>query len=153
LMCLTIAGDIILPLNGLGFKCCLPTHVVPSLSRKPPMHRISRVISRLLLVFVIGLVALLPGAQPTAAQGYLLPRGFVRETVVAKLTLPTGFAFAPDGRIFITEQSGTVRVVHNGQLQATPFVDISDHVNTVGDRGLLHVAVHPRFPATPYVYL
>jgi glucose/arabinose dehydrogenase len=117
------------------------------------MHRIGFLISRLTLVFMIGLAALWPGFQPAAAQGYLLPRGFVRETVAANLSLPTGFAFAAGGRIFITEKSGLVRVVHNGQLQTTPFVDISDHVNTVGDRGLLHVAVHPRFPATPYVYL
>jgi glucose/arabinose dehydrogenase len=106
-------------------------------------------------MLILGIISLLPGAQSSQAQGsaYLLPRGFVRETVAAGLNLPTGFAFAPDGRIFITEKGGLVRVVHNGQLLPAPFIDISGQINTVGDRGLLHVAVHPRFPATPYVYL
>lgn len=115
----------------------------------------NRIFIRLTLSVVLGLLSLLPGAQNSSAQGsaYHLPRGFVRETLAAGLNLPTGFAFAPDGRIFITEKGGQVRVVHNGQLLTTPFIDISGQINTVGDRGLLHVAVHPRFPATPYVYL
>jgi hypothetical protein len=46
-----------------------------------------------------------------------------------------------------------VRVYQNGQLLPTPFIDISSRVNFVQDRGLLGVAVHPNFPATPYVYV
>src|SRR5690606_35158321 len=35
----------------------------------------------------------------------------------------------------------------------TPFLDISSRVNFVQDRGMLGVAVHPNFPATPYIYV
>ncbi len=117
------------------------------------MNALIRQLPRLVLALVVGLVGFLPGPQPTYAQSYLLPRGFVRETVAANFSLPTGFAFAPDGRIFVSEKSGKVWVVQNGQRLDTPFIDISDRVNTVGDRGLLHVALHPRFPSVPYVYL
>ncbi len=114
-----------------------------------------RYFPRLLIGLVLFASLMLSGSTPTQAEGnpYHLPPGFVRETVVSGLKLPTGFALSPDGRIFITEKNGTVRVVQNGQLLSTPFLDLSGKVNTVGDRGLLHVAVHPRFPATPYVYL
>lgn len=82
-----------------------------------------------------------------------LPYGFYEERIVGGLSLPTSFAIAPDGRIFITEKSGVVRVVDKGVLQEEPFVDLSIEVNDSADRGLMSVAVHPRFPAVPYVYL
>ena len=69
------------------------------------------------------------------------------------LTLPTSFAVAPDGRIFITEKKGLVRVAVDGVLQEAPFIDLTSEVNSTADRGLMAVAVHPKFPATPYVYL
>ena len=55
--------------------------------------------------------------------------------------------------MFVSEQRGTVRVVQNGQLLATPFLDITSRVNFMQDRGMLGVAVHPNFPATPYIYV
>lgn len=94
---------------------------------------------------------------PETARAYPpdldLPRGFVQEAIVNGLEMPVTFAFAPDGRIFINEKGGTVRVLHNGVLQPRPFLDISHKVNTVKDRGLIGVAVHPRWPAMPYIYL
>jgi len=80
-----------------------------------------------------------------------LPPGFVLEEVITDLELPTGFAFAPDGRIFITEKAGVVRVWENGTLHT--FMDLRNEVNSAVDRGLLSVAVHPDFPSLPYVYL
>jgi glucose/arabinose dehydrogenase len=59
--------------------------------------------------------------------------------------------FAPDGRLFICEQDGDLRVVKNGVLLAKPFVTTPTSAN--GERGLLGVAFHPNFPATPYVYV
>lgn len=88
--------------------------------------------------------------QPTRMH---LPDQFVDETVVSGLKLPTSFAIAPDGRIFITQKAGEVRVFANGQLQPGNFIDLSAETNTASDRGLMAVAVHPNFPATPYVYL
>ncbi len=82
-----------------------------------------------------------------------LPRGFVQETVANGLTKPTAFAFAPDGRIFVAEKGGLVRVIDRNGLQAQPWLDISGKVNTFFDRGLDGIAVDPRWPSAPYVYL
>jgi len=80
-----------------------------------------------------------------------LPPGFVLDEVVTGLELPTGFAFAPDGRIFITEKAGVVRVWENETLHT--FMDLRHEVNSVVDRGLMSVAIHPQFPDFPHVYL
>ncbi|MCG8449422.1 MAG: PQQ-dependent sugar dehydrogenase, partial [Pirellulales bacterium] len=78
---------------------------------------------------------------------------FSEETIVSGLDTPTAIDFAPDGRIFIAEKGGTVRVFQNGQLLAQPFLDISAEVNNELDRGLLGIAVHPDFSTNPYVYV
>jgi hypothetical protein len=80
--------------------------------------------------------------------------GFTSETV---LTLPAfsivGSTFAPDGRIFLWQREGIVRIYKNGQLLPDPFIDISAQVNIGGDRGLLGLAVDPNIAETGYVYL
>ncbi len=81
-----------------------------------------------------------------------LPTGFEIETVASNLNIPTGFAFTPDGRIFVAEKGGGVRVIKNGLLLDTPLVTLSD-VNTYGDRGLLGIAVDPNFANNGYIYL
>ena len=55
--------------------------------------------------------------------------------------------------MLIAEKGGRVRVFENGNLRSTPFIDISDQVNGVRDRGLLDIAIHPYFINNPYVYL
>jgi glucose/arabinose dehydrogenase len=78
----------------------------------------------------------------------------VQETVVSGLTQPVAAQFSPDGRnMYIAEKSGLVRVVRDGVMQATPFIDIGLQVNNVRDRGLLDIAIHPNFAANPYIYL
>jgi hypothetical protein len=61
-------------------------------------------------------------------------------------------AIAPDGRFFIAErESGDVRIMHNGQLLATPFVHVD--VATGSEEGLLGIALHPQFGGNGYVYI
>lgn len=80
------------------------------------------------------------------------PAGFTRnETWVTGLGAATAFTRAPDGRLFVAQQTGALRVVKNGQLLATPFVSLS--VDSQGERGLLGVALHPNFTSNGYVYL
>jgi len=50
-----------------------------------------------------------------------------------------------DGRIFVVEQAGRIRVIRDGVLQTTPFLDISTRVLSGGERGLLSVAFHPQY--------
>ncbi len=86
------------------------------------------------------------------------PGTFVRKDVVTGLTRPTAIDWTADGtQMFIAQKDGVVRLVNNGTLQATPFIDISDQVNNIRDRGLLGIAVHPDFGKATnpknYVYL
>jgi glucose/arabinose dehydrogenase len=60
-------------------------------------------------------------------------------------------SFAPDGRLFVCEQGGKLRVIKNGALLATPFVTLS--VNSSGERGLLGVAFDPDFATNGFVYI
>jgi glucose/arabinose dehydrogenase len=52
---------------------------------------------------------------------------------------------ASDARLFIVEQPGRIRIVQNGTLLPTPFLDITSRVSAGGERGLLSVAFHPRY--------
>jgi glucose/arabinose dehydrogenase len=81
------------------------------------------------------------------------PAGFTMQTVVSGLNLPTSFAFTPDGRIFIAEKSGVIRVVKNGTLLPTPLLDISGEVNNYWDRGLSGMVLDPNFATNGYIYL
>jgi glucose/arabinose dehydrogenase len=80
------------------------------------------------------------------------PSGFTRnESWVTGLTNATAFAQAPDGRLFVAEQGGTLRVIKNGVLLATPFATFA--VDSTGERGLIGVALHPSFASNGLVYV
>ncbi len=72
---------------------------------------------------------------------------------VAGVPSPTALAFLPDGALLVSTQSGALRVIRNGTLQATAALDLSARLCTNSERGLLGVAVDPAFAQNPYVYL
>ena len=78
--------------------------------------------------------------------------GFVEDVVVSGLNLPTVFAFAPDGRIFVGEKGGAIRIFKNGLLLSTPYYTVTP-VNTQEDRGLLGLALDPNFATNGFVYV
>ena len=78
-------------------------------------------------------------------------RGFTQSQFVGGLSGPTAMTFAPDGRIFVAQQGGNLRVIKNGRLLSRPFV--STKVDSRGERGLLGVAVDPDFASNRYVYV
>ena len=80
----------------------------------------------------------------------VLPPGFVEVPLATGLD-PTAMALAPDGRIFITEKYGAVRIVENGQLLPDPFVQLN--VDNYNERGLSGIAIDPGFAQNGYVYL
>jgi glucose/arabinose dehydrogenase len=80
----------------------------------------------------------------------LLP-GFSETIVTTGFNEPTAMAEAPDGRIFVSEQGGNLRVVQNGTLLSQPFVSLN--VDSTNERGLLGVALDPSFETNGYVYL
>ena len=58
---------------------------------------------------------------------------------------------APDGRIFVCQQGGSLRVIKNGALLSTPFLTVSVDAN--GERGLLGVAFDPNFASNNFIYV
>jgi glucose/arabinose dehydrogenase len=82
-----------------------------ALQRSQRVHPPGSAFTALLL-----LIALHAGA----GSATVLPSGFVETQVTEGLVSPTVVSIAPDGRIFIAEQSGRVRVVRNGGLLVTP---------------------------------
>ncbi|MBC6432114.1 hypothetical protein FM036_15630 [Nostoc sp. HG1] len=103
------------------------------------------------------------GVQPNTQQTTITiidddAGNFALETVASGLNQPTAFDWTSDGkRMFIAQKNGVVRVLNNGTLLSTPFIDISGQVNDTRDRGLLGIAVHPDFGKATnpknYVYL
>ena len=81
----------------------------------------------------------------------VIPSGFTDTQVVSGLTNPTAMALAPDGRIFIAQQGGQLRVVKDGALLAQPFLTVT--VNASGERGLLGVTFDPGFASNHFVYV
>jgi glucose/arabinose dehydrogenase len=58
-----------------------------------------------------------------------------------------------DSRLFVVEQLGRIRIIDNGQVQATPFLDISSIVRISNEEGLLSVAFHPDYDTNGYFYV
>ena len=96
-------------------------------------------------------LALLPlallGATPAVAAPELEP--------VASFSQPTYVTSPPDDpRLFVTERAGVVRIVgKDGALKPAPFLDISSHTTTVGERGLLSMAFPPDYAASGLAYV
>jgi glucose/arabinose dehydrogenase len=80
------------------------------------------------------------------------PAGFTRnENWITGLSSATAFAQAPDGRLFVAQQGGDLRVVKSGVLLSTPFVRLT--LDSSGERGLIGVALHPNFASNGFVYV
>ncbi|HAC15086.1 MAG TPA: hypothetical protein DCE78_03965, partial [Bacteroidetes bacterium] len=78
------------------------------------------------------------------------PSGFSANLVADHLD-PTTMVIAPDGRIFITEKNGKVRIVENGTLLEQPFLHIE--VDNFNERGLNGIALDPDFDINNFVYV
>jgi glucose/arabinose dehydrogenase len=81
----------------------------------------------------------------------VLRSNFTENQVVTGLSSPTAMAFAPDGRLFVCQQGGQLRVIDDGVLLPTPFTTVT--VNSSGERGLLGVAFDPDFATNRFVYV
>ena len=97
---------------------------------------------RLLAVLWAGLILSVMLLLPIGAvQGATtLPTGFSDTQVASGLTNPTDIEFAPDGRLFVAEQAGKVRIAKPDRTLAT-FLDSSAKVDSNGERGLQALAV------------
>ena len=96
-------------------------------------------------------ISLLVINTATAASAATVPAGFTDAVVAGGLNIPTAMAIAPDGRIFVCQQGGALRVIKNGALLPTPFVTVT--VDSTGERGLLGIAFDPNFVSNQLVYI
>lgn len=80
----------------------------------------------------------------------LLP-GFFETRVAANLAKPVALAVAPDGRIFVAEQHGVVRIVKDDRLLSDPLVQLP--VSPQGDQGLYGLTLDPHFGDNQYLYV
>ena len=85
------------------------------------------------------------------AHAATVPPGYSVTLLASGISLPTAMEIAPDGRVFVLEQQGAVRVIKQGVLLATPFVTLS--VDSTDERGLLGIAFDPSFASNGFVYL
>ena len=76
------------------------------------------------------------------------------DQVATGLTGPVYVTSPPgDSRLFIVEQPGRIRIVQNGQLLPTPFLDIISRVGSGGERGMLSLAFHPQYSTNGFLYV
>ncbi|WP_433619221.1 PA14 domain-containing protein [Dactylosporangium sp. CA-139114] len=111
-------------------------------------HAVVRAVALVVAVLAATVAVSVP-AEPLRAAP---PAGFQTSLVAGSgLDGPSGFEIAPDGRIFILERTGKIKIFKNGQLLAQPFAELPSVGS--GDRGLIGVAFDPGFGVDNfYVY-
>ena len=112
-----------------------------------------RVWAALLTATLAATVSVLLAANSADAVATLLP-GFQEEVALSGLTNPTNVEFSQDGRVFVAEKSGLIKVFDDlSDTTPTTFADLRTNVYNFWDRGLLGLALAPNFPADPHVYV
>ena len=122
------------------FSLCQATSATPNCAQTP-----SHLILMNLFLKVSSIILALAGTTFAAS----LPANFA-ETQIATGLDPTSLTIAPDGRIFVCEKAGRIRIVQDGVLLATPFATLS--VDNSNERGLQSVAFDPNFATNGYLY-
>jgi glucose/arabinose dehydrogenase/chitodextrinase len=93
-------------------------------------------------------------ALSAPAQAVTLPSGFQESIAFSGLDQPMAVEFADNGRVFVAEKSGRVKVFDNlSDTTPTLFADLRSKVHDYWDRGLEGMTLHPNFPTQPYVYV
>jgi aldose sugar dehydrogenase len=77
---------------------------------------------------------------------------FYVQTVLEGLGVPWGMAFLPDDRVLITERSGAIHIVENGELREEPL-DNTPEVHAHGQGGMLDIALHPDYENNGWIYI
>ncbi|HWJ42539.1 MAG TPA: PQQ-dependent sugar dehydrogenase, partial [Solirubrobacterales bacterium] len=104
-------------------------------------------------VLAFALALALVAAWAPAARAQPLQAGFTESIVFDGMTEPTDVAFASDGRVFVAEKSGLIKVFPSlSATTPTIAADLRTEVYNFWDRGLLSIALDPQFPIRPYLY-
>ena len=98
------------------------------------------------------LLALLSTVKANAAA--TLPAGFQESVAFGGLNPLANVEFSKDGRVFVAEKSGLIKVFDNlSDTTPTTFADLRTNVHNFGIGGLLGLTLDPAFPTNPYVYV
>ncbi|MBN1529109.1 MAG: PQQ-dependent sugar dehydrogenase, partial [Thermoleophilaceae bacterium] len=137
------------------------------------MARVVRAPLRVILLsLAVALVSLLlaPGARAAdnvfdpadqgvpdvdlAAAAAIAPSGFQQTTAITGLEWPMALRFAPDGRVFVAQKNGIIKLYDDvNDPTPTTYADLSTKVQDLWDRGLLGLALDPQFTTgRPFVY-
>jgi glucose/arabinose dehydrogenase len=111
---------------------------------------------RLAVLFALVVLLTLVGGllPPREADAAPQPAGFSEEFFMTGLRAPTSIQFSPDGRVFIAERAGLIKVFDGlSDPTAAVVADLRTQVLEYADRGLLGFALDPRFPEQPYAYV
>ena len=102
---------------------------------------------RILPALALGMLAATAGVTPESAQSVraLAPAEIALEPLATGLGPITSIASAGDSRLFLTIQTGAVRIWDGSRLLPAPFVDLSSQISCCGERGLLSISFHPRY--------
>jgi len=93
-----------------------------------------------------------PSASSTpAAENTEIP--YRLEIFAKDLNVPWAIDIAKDGRVFLTERPGTIRVMTKGQLLQEPVLSLEAPFASQGEGGLLGLALDPHFTANHYIYV
>lgn len=122
---------------AVGFVAVFALPALPSHAESPPSH------------------AALPPSPPAHAESPParagLPPGFTETVLGDSLDSPVSMAIAPDGRVFVCEQGGSVRVIRDGRLLAKPFLRVPVFVGL--EEGLLGLAFDPHLTSNRHVFV
>ncbi len=116
-----------------------------------------RTIFFIITVILLAMIVL-PQPRPSTAQDFT-PGAYRLEPIVTSgLTHPTFITPAGDGsgRLFITEQAGLIKILQNGAVLPTPFLDLTSQtilMEEYSEQGLLGLAFHPDYATNGYFYV
>ena len=114
-----------------------------------PISRFLRISAATLatLTFAFALAFLRP------ASGQAAPPDMALATLATGLGSITSIARAGDGRLYLTIQTGTVRIWDGTRVLPAPFLDVTSSISCCGERGLLSIAFHPRYLETGWFFV
>lgn len=93
------------------------------------------------------------GKKPPMPNPVQIPNPpYTVTTIATHLVTPWDMAFTPDGRIYVTERPGRVRIITGGNLRDQPYHTLQN-VRETSEGGLMGIALHPGYPSPRWVYL
>jgi glucose/arabinose dehydrogenase/PKD repeat protein len=151
---MTLGGGSILVTTRPGDGTNSPRSLAGGASSHQPGGRRRSAQGILLSLLLVTASALAVVTTPTTAQAATLPPGFQESVVLSGLSNPTAVRFSPDGRVFVAEKRGVIKVF-DSLTDTTPdvFADLNVNVYNFWDRGLLGMTLAPNFPVDPYVFV